>query len=90
MSTSLSLSFLPYEVQWTVLECLSRDDLQSIRLVSRALEDVASRVLFATLKLQTIEGSRAKILAVAHSAKLRSYVRRFKMYVFSLLPFIHH
>ena len=90
MSTSLSLPALPYEVQWAILECLSRDDLRTIRLVSRALEDIASRILFATLKLQTVEGSGDRVLAVAHSAKLGSYVRHFKMYAFSLFPLMHH
>ena len=90
MSPSTSLSALPHEVKWAILECLNYDDLRSISLVSRALEDIASRLLFATLKLKTAEGSGAKVSAVAHSAKLRSYVRHFKMYVFSPFPLIHH
>lgn len=79
----------PLRSKWAILECLTCDDLRSISLVSRALEDIASRLLFATLKQQTAEGSGAKILAVAQSAKLRSYVRHFKLYVFSPLPLTH-
>ena len=79
---------LPYEVKWAILECLSCDDLRSISLVSRTLQNIASRLLFATLTLQTVEGSGTKVLAVAHSAKLRSYVRHFMMYVISPRPLI--
>ena len=75
---------LPFEILWAIFDGIALVDLRSIRLVCSSLSNVASPLLFASLRLRTEVNSGLKLLAVSRSESLRPFVRELEMYVLSI------
>lgn len=74
MTTSFSL--LPVEIQHQCVNYLDTASLKLIRLVSRALRDIAAEALFGVATLQAIEQSADRFRSLLKHDVFRQYIRQ--------------
>jgi hypothetical protein len=76
---SISLSDLPNEVLYLIMEPLTISDLRNLRLVSKAIVETATPALFRSVTFTPSMNSIARIESIARHKQLRNSVQQIKV-----------
>lgn len=72
-----TLRDIPPEILSLFCECLDRQDLRNVRLLNRAFDNAARRILFRTIFLKVNLHSFGKLSNISEHETLRHYVEVF-------------